>query len=393
MINREAYHYGSQRSAIRELFEYGNRQRALVGKENVFDFSLGNPSVPAPTAVQKAFSEVLEENDVVSLHGYTSAQGAPSCRQAIAASMTRRFNMEIRPERLYMTCGAAASLTACFGALTVNSDTEFIAIAPFFPEYRVFAEVLGAKLKVVPMDEKGCQIDFDALRALLSENTQGVIVNSPNNPSGVVYSRETLETLSSILTEASEKYGHPIYLISDEPYRELVYSGEEPPFIPSVYKDTLVCYSYSKSFSLPGERIGYVCVPDCVSDGDEVYAAVAGAARRFGYVCAPSLLQKVVEKCVDVMPDLTVYRENRDLLYSALTSYGYDCVHPDGAFYLFVRSPKGDGAEFSERAKAKNLLVVPGAGFGAKDYIRVAYCVDTDMIKRALPVFRELIEG
>jgi aspartate aminotransferase len=201
------------------------------------------------------------------------------------------------------------------------------------------------------------------------------------------------KTLAAIGTkEAAERYGHPIYLISDEPYRELVYSGEEPPFIPSIYRDTLVCYSYSKSFSLPGERIGYVCVPDGVTDGDEVYAAVAGAARRFGYVCAPSLLQKVVEKCVDVMPDLSVYRKNRDLLYSALTEYGYDCVHPDGAFYLFVRSPKGDGAEFSERAKAKNLLVVPGAGFGAKDYIRVAYCVDTDMISRALPVFRELIE-
>lgn len=391
MVNEKAYLYGSQRSAIRELFEYGNKMRKKVGKENVYDFSLGNPSVPAPRAVQEAFRDILDDTDPVMLHGYTSAQGSEETRRAIAAVMTLRSGMVIRPENFYMTCGAAASLTACFGALTVNPTSEFLALAPFFPEYRVFAEVLGAKLRVVPADETNFQIDLDCFASMLSPTTQGVIINSPNNPSGVVYSEETLRALARILTEKSLEYGHPIYLISDEPYRELVYGEEMPAFLPAIYPDTLICYSYSKSFSLPGERIGYVCVPDCVTDAETVYAAIAGAARQFGFVCAPSLLQKVVARCADVLPDLTVYRRNRDLLYTSLSEMGYDCVNPDGAFYLFVRSPKGTGGEFSLRAKEKNLLVVSGESFGAKNHIRISYCVDTDMIERSLPVFSDLL--
>lgn len=391
MVNEIGYLYGSQRSAIRELFEYGNRMRETVGRDRVFDFSLGNPSVPAPEAVKKAFCDVITETDPVLLHGYTSAQGSAVTRRAIASVMTARSGMRIGEDNLYLTCGAAASLTACLGALTVDEHSEFLAIAPYFPEYKVFAEVLGASLKVVPADEGAFQIHLDALKEMLTPHTQGVIINSPNNPTGVVYSEETLRALAAILREKSLEYGHPIYLISDEPYRELVYGDRTPAFLPHLYPDTLICYSYSKSFSLPGERIGYVCVPDCVTDSKAVYAAVAGTARRFGYVCAPSLLQAVVARCADVLPDLTVYRRNRDLLYTSLTEMGYDCVHPDGAFYLFVRSPEGSGADFSERAKRENVLVVPGAGFGAKDHIRIAYCVETAMIERALPVFRKLI--
>ena len=391
MLNKTAYLYGSQRSAIRELFEYGNKKRAELGADKVYDFSLGNPSVPAPIAVQKAFERIVTETDPVQLHGYTSAQGSIDTRRAIASVMTARSGMTIRPENLYLTCGAAASLSSCFGALTVDSKTEFLAIAPFFPEYKVFAEVLGASLRVVPADEVSFRIDLEALSEMINENTQGVIINSPNNPSGVIYPEETLRALAAILREKSAAYGHPIYLISDEPYRELYYTENAPAFLPSIYSDTLICYSYSKSFSLPGERIGYVCVPDCVTDAEMVYAAVAGAARRFGYVCAPSLLQRVVTECADVLPDLTVYKRNRDLLYTSLTEMGYDCVNPDGAFYLFVRSPMGDGAAFSEKAKAENVLVVPGAGFGAKNHIRIAYCDDTDRIERALPPFTKLI--
>ena len=390
MVNEIAYGYGSQRSAIRELFEYGKAQRAVVGAESVYDFSLGNPSVPAPIAVQEAFRTIVNEADPVLLHGYTSAQGSLETRTAIANVMTVRSGMQIRPNDLYLTCGAAASLTACFGALTVDENSEFLAIAPYFPEYKVFATAAGGKFSVVPADEDSFGISFDALTAMLNEHTQGVVLNSPNNPSGVIYSEETLRTLAGILCAKSAEYGHPIYLISDEPYRELCYTDARPAFLPSIYRDTLICYSYSKSFSLPGERIGYVCVPSCVTDADTVYAAVAGAARRYGYVCAPSLLQAVVARCADVLPDLTVYRRNRDLLYNSLTEMGYDCVRPDGAFYLLVRAPENDGAAFSERAKGKNVLVVPGGGFGAPHHVRIAYCVETDMIERSLNVFRAL---
>jgi aspartate aminotransferase len=276
----------------------------------------------------------------------------------------------------------------------VSADSEIIAIAPFFPEYRPFVESNGAKLVVVPADTVAFQINLEALEAAISPNTQGIIINSPNNPSGVVYTRETLEKLAGILERKGKEYGHPIYLISDEPYRELVYGGVEVPFVPTIYKNTIVCYSYSKSLSLPGERIGYVCVPDNVDDAADVYAAVAGAARAMGHVCPPTLMQLVIERCADEMPDLAAYDDNRTLLYNALTEMGYECAKPDGAFYLFVKAPNGDAVGFSQKAKLEhNLLVVPGDGFGCPGFMRLSYCVSGDMIRRSLPAFKAMIES
>lgn len=267
-----------------------------------------------------------------------------------------------------------------------------MAIAPYFAEYRPFVEANGPKFVAVPADREAFQIRFDELEARITSHTQGIIVNSPCNPSGVVYTQETLERLGEILTRKSQEYGHPIYILADEPYRELSYDGAEPPFIPNIYPSTIVCYSYSKSLSLPGERIGYVCVPDQAEDSQRVYAAVAGAARVLGHVCAPSLQQLVVAKCAAVRPDLKAYDRNRTALYEALTEYGYHCAKPTGAFYMFVQAPGGDAQAFSDRAKEKNLLVVPGGDFGCPDYFRVSTCVDYDMIQRSLPVFKELIE-
>lgn len=392
MISKKNYGLGSARSAIRELFEYGKKQVSLVGAENVFDFSLGNPSVPSPRAVTDAFAEIISTCDPVEIHGYTSAQGSIEVRTAIANNIRRRFDFDASPDNIYMTCGAAAALCCCFNALRDdNGSSEFIAIAPYFPEYKVFVEGALAKLRVVDADTKDFQIRFDLLEKAINEHTAGIIINSPNNPSGVIYSRDTLEQLAELLKRKSAEYSHPIYIISDEPYRELVYGNIEVPYLPLIYKNTIICYSYSKSLSLPGERLGYVFVPSVADDSAEVYAAVAGAGRALGYVCAPSLLQKVIARCVDVLPDLTVYDTNRKLLLENLTAMGYECATPDGAFYLFLKAPNGDGKSFSEKAKEKNVLVVSGEGFGCKEYVRISYCVDTDMIRRALPKFRELI--
>ncbi len=392
MISEKNYGLGSARSAIRELFEYGKKQASLIGAENVYDFSLGNPSVPSPKEVTDAFADIITECDPVSIHGYTSAQGSVEVRTAVANNIKRRFGFDASPDSIYMTCGAAAALCCSFRALADDDGTsEIVAIAPYFPEYKVFVEGAGAKLCVVPADTKAFQIDFDALEAAITQNTVGVIINSPNNPSGVIYSRKTIEKLATLLERKSAEYGHSIYIISDEPYRELVYTDAEVPYVPCIYKNTIVCYSYSKSLSLPGERLGYVFVPHTADNAGKLYAAVAGSGRAYGYVCAPSLLQKVIARCVDVMPDLTVYAENRKLLLDNLTAMGYECAAPDGAFYLFLKAPNGDGNAFSEKAKEKNILVVSGEGFGCKEYVRISYCVDTDMIKRALPKFKELI--
>ncbi|NLN54700.1 MAG: pyridoxal phosphate-dependent aminotransferase [Clostridiales bacterium] len=392
MINEKAYKLGSQRSSIRELFEYGRKRIAEVGKENVLDFSLGNPSTPSPKEVEEAFSKILETLPPLAVHGYTSAPGCDEIRSAISSSLTRQFDFRVNPENLYITCGAAAALTSVFAALTENENDEFITLAPFFPEYRCFAGVSGAKFKVVPADEVNFQINFNCLEKTINENTKGVIVNSPNNPSGTVYSEETIKKLTELLNEKSRRYNKPIFIISDEPYRELVYGGASVPFIPEYYDNTIVCYSYSKKLSLPGERIGYVLVPERVVEWKKVFDAVAGAARMFGYVCAPSLIQRVIAECVEVSPDLGVYETNRNLLYNSLTEMGYYCAKPDGAFYLFVKSPKGDGNYFSEIAKRKDVLIVPGGPFGCDNFVRIAYCVDTEVCERALPRFREIID-
>lgn len=391
MVSETMYALGSKRSCIRELFEYGLKQARIVGRENVYDFSIGNPSIPSPPEVNEAFVSIVQDRDSLSVHGYTTAGGSDEARSAVAADLNARYDAHIRPQNLFFTCGAAPALIAAIRALAVEG-AEIMAIAPYFAEYRPFVEANGPKFVVVPADREAFQIRFDELESRITSHTQGIIVNSPCNPSGVVYTRETLERLAEILGRKSGEYGHPIYILADEPYRELSYDGAEPPFIPNIYPNTIVCYSYSKCLSLPGERIGYACVPDQAEDSERVYAAVAGAARVLGHVCAPSLQQLVVARCASVRPDLEAYDRNRTALYEALTEYGYRCAKPTGAFYMFVEAPGGDAQAFSDRAREKNLLVVPGGDFGCPDYFRVSTCVDYDMIQRSLPVFRELIE-
>ena len=389
MLNQTVLALGKKRSTIREIFEYGNRRAAEVGRENIFDFSLGNPNVPAPDAVRQAILDIAGQ-DPVAVHGYTSAQGAPACRKAIADNLNARFGTHYTGDQLYLTVGAAASISICFKALTETPDDEFIVFAPFFPEYTVFIEPgAGAKCVIVPPQPKDFQIDFDALEERLNEHTKAVVINSPNNPCGVVYSDETIAQLADLLTRKSAEYGRPSYLISDEPYREIVYDGRPAPFIARAYPHTLVCYSYSKSLSLPGERIGYVLVPD-VPGFDDLYAAICGAGRVLGYVCAPSLFQQVAARCAGETADLSVYAENRKLLFEGLTAMGYSCVKPDGAFYLFPRTLEPDDRAFCERAKKYDLLLVPGTDFGAPGHMRISYCVQTDTIRRALPLFEKL---
>lgn len=389
MLNQTAYSLGANRSCIRDLFEYGRARAAVVGEENVFDYSLGNPSIPSPTAVDEAVRQILLDTPTLQVHGYTSAVGDFATRQAIADDLNRRYDAGCRGENFFLGCGAAPELVAVFTALAVP-EGELLAIAPYFPEYKPFAQAAGLNFRVVPPDVPEFQIKLDAVEAMLTPHTQAVLINTPNNPSGVVYTRKTLEALGALLTQKSREYGHPIYLISDEPYRELAY-GVEVPFVPLIYPNTVVCYSYSKSLSLPGERIGYIYVPDSAADSRALYAAVAGAARSAGHVCAPSLWQKVIARCAGLRPDLQAYDRNRKALYEGLTAMGYEMAKPDGAFYLFIKAPGGDANAFSEKAKKRDLLLVPGDGFGCPGYFRICYCVSYDMIQRSLPVFRALI--
>lgn len=390
MYNEASYQLGVRGSCIRELFEFGRQRAAVVGAENVFDYSLGNPSLPAPKDVNQAIRDILEQEPSLSVHGYTSNVGDPDARAAIAGDLNARFQAGVRPEELFITCGAAPALTAVLKALAVPQG-EVLAVAPFFTEYRPFAQQAGLGFRVVPPDVPDFQIKLPAVEAMLTEHTQALILNSPNNPSGVVYTRKTLENLAALLTRKAQQFGHPIYLISDEPYRELVY-GVEVPFLPTIYPDTVICYSYSKCLSIPGERLGYVYVPRGAADGEALFRAVAGAARGAGHVCAPSLWQRVIARCASVRPDLSGYDRARTLLYESLTEMGYRCAKPDGAFYLFVEAPGGDAAAFSERAKKKDLLVVPGADFGCASYFRLCYCIPYEKIERSLPLFRQLME-
>lgn len=393
MYNQEMYALGSKRSAIREIFEYAKKRGAEIGAENVFDFSIGNPSVPAPKAVNEAICRIVEQTPSVELHGYTSAQGDKSVRDKIAENYTKRFGVALSGDDLYMTCGAAASLTITLHALACEGD-EFIVFAPFFPEYRIFIKGTGAKLTVLPSDEKTMLPDFAALEKALNPHVKGVLINSPNNPSGVVYGEKTMEQLAGLLKRKSEEYGAPIYLISDEPYRELVY--EKETVVPSpmkYYNNTFVCYSYSKSLSLPGERVGYIAVSPTADEAKALYAAVCGAGRILGFVCAPALFQRVAAECDGLTSDLEVYKRNRDLLYNGLTASGYECIYPDGAFYLFVKALEEDAAAFCKKAREFELLLVDGGDFGAPGWVRVAYCVPTERIERALPLFKKLAES
>ena len=390
MINQNAYALGANRSCIRELFEYGRARSAIVGADHVYDYSLGNPSIPAPAGVNDAIREILRDTDSLLVHGYTSATGDFEARKAISDDLNRRYNADSAPEDFFLGCGAAPELAAVFRALAVPGG-ELLTIAPYFPEYKPFAVEAGLTFRVVPPDVPGFQIRLDAVEAMLTEHTQAVLINSPNNPSGVVYTRQTLTALADLLRRKSAEFGHPIYLVSDEPYRELAY-GVEVPFVPGIYANTVVCYSYSKSLSLPGERIGYVYVPKAAADSAALFAAVAGAARAGGHVCAPSLMQKVIARCARLRPDLAAYDRNRKALYEGLTAMGYETAKPDGAFYLFVKAPGGDANAFSEKAKQHDLLLVPGDGFGCPGYFRLCYCVSYEMIQNSLPVFRKLME-
>lgn len=380
---------GKKRSVIREIFEYAKKRSEEIGKENIFDFSIGNPNVPAPACVNDAILDLLKNEDPVLLHGYTSAQGDINVRKIVAGHINTKFGTSLSPDNIYMTVGAAASLTISINALTVPGD-EFILFTPFFPEYRVFVEAAGAKAVIVNSDENTFQVDVKKFEAAITPRTKAIILNSPNNPSGVVLAEETILGLCEILKKKSQEYGSPIYLIADEPYRELVYDEIKVPYLVNYYDDTIVCYSYSKSLSVPGERIGYIAVSNQMKDWTDVYAAVCGAGRSLGYVCASSLFQQVVARCIDETADISIYKKNRDLLYEGLSKFGYHCVRPDGAFYLFVKAMEADANAFCEKAKKYELLLVPGDDFGSPGFVRIAYCVTTEQIIHSLPAFEKL---
>ncbi|MBF1686235.1 MAG: pyridoxal phosphate-dependent aminotransferase [Selenomonas sp.] len=392
MVSEEMYVLGTKKSTIRTIFEFGQKRAAEVGAENVFDFSLGNPNVPAPDFIRDAAVDILMHGDPTEVHGYTIAPGKPAVREVLAADLKRRFGMEVTGKNLFMTAGAAASVTITFKALTEPGD-EFVTFAPFFPEYRVFVEACGGKLVVVPAKTDDFQIDLTALERVLTPQTKAVIVNSPNNPSGAVYSETTIRRLADLLRVKEQEYGHPIFIVADEPYREIVYDGASVPCIPLLYDNTIVCYSYSKSFSLPGERIGYIVVPDTGADFARIYGAIAGAARVLTHVNAPSLWQLVVARCAGKAADLSTYAKNAALLYDGLTALGFSCVRPQGAFYLFPQALEPDDAAFCRRAQEYDLLLVPGRDFGCPGYFRAAYCVRTKMIEKSLPRFEALAKS
>ena len=389
MVNERMFGLGNEPSAIRELFAYGMARKAEIGNDKVFDFSIGNPSVPAPDAITQAVLDLMGEPATV-LHGYTPAAGDPEVRATIADSISRRFGIQATADHLYMTVGAAASLAISISALTHPGD-EVIVVSPYFPEYKVWIETARCTCVEVPAHVPDFQLDLDAIAAAITPKTSAIIINSPNNPVGAVYCEENLRGLAELLTVKEVELGRKLYLISDEPYREIVYDGIEVPYIPNVYARTLVCYSYSKSFSLPGERIGYIYVSNLMDDAAEVYTAVCGAGRALGYICAPVLFQRAIARCVDVPSDVASYAANRALLTDGLSALGYEFVEPQGAFYLWVRALEEDARAFSERAKAHELLLVPSDSFGVEGWVRVSYCVSADVIRGSLPAFESLM--
>ena len=390
MINEKSLAWGRSKSCIRELAAYASARKAEIGAENVFDFSIGNPSVPSPPQVNQTIRELLESHSDMQLHGYTPASGLPSLRKAIAEDLNKRYDADILPEMVYVCCGAAAGLCSSIRAVLCPGN-EVIAFAPFFAEYTVFVEAAGGHLvSVPPMGDM--QPDIGALESAINEKTKMLIINTPNNPSGVLLTAESLTKIADVMRAAQEKYGHKIYLLSDEPYRELVFDGNPAKSVTRFYDNTVICYSFSKSLSLPGERIGYVAVSSTMDDRQDIFDAICGAARGYGYVNAPSLMQRVVEKCMGMTSDISAYKRNRDILYNGVTSCGFECVKPDGAFYLFIKSPEPDAKTFSERAKKYELMLVPGDDFGVRGYVRAAYCVSGEMIKKSLPAFKKLAE-
>lgn len=391
MVSQEMHKLGSKKSTIRTIFEYGRMRANIVGEENIYDFSLGNPNVPTPKFITDELINILKNEDPCSIHGYTVASGDPEARELLAKSINKRFETNFSGKNLFMTAGAAAAISICFKALSEAND-EFLTFAPYFPEYKCFVEATGAKLIVVPAQVEDFQINFTELLKKINKNTKAVIVNSPNNPSGAVYSEETIIKLADILREKEKEYNHPIFIISDEPYREIAYNNIEVPYITKYYKNTLVCYSYSKSFSLPGERIGYIVVPNEVADFDKVYGAIAGAARVLTHVNAPSLFQKAVARCAGMPSGISIYEKNKELLYNGLIEAGFKCNKPDGAFYLFPKALEDDDVAFCEKAKKYDLLLVPGSDFGCPGHFRASYCIKTSTIEKSLPLFKKLVE-
>lgn len=389
MFNDDMYKLGSKRSVIRELYEYGKTRALNEGDENVFDFSLGNPNVPSPDCVSESLLKIANDKDVLSVHGYTSAQGDISTRRAIKAHICKRYGAACDENLIYMTCGAAASLCITLRALNECND-EFVIITPYFPEYRVFIDAAGGTPIIANCDEN-FSINFASLENAITPKTKAVIVNSPNNPSGIVYDEDTVLKLAELLRKKSAEYQKPIFLVSDEPYREIVYE-REAPYIASLYENTIVCYSYSKSLSIPGERIGYIAVNPQAANANSLYLAICGAGRALGYVCAPATYQRVVQACASALPNVDKYRRNRDILYRGLTEIGYACNLPDGAFYMLVKSLESDAKAFSEKAKRHGLLLVPCEDFGLKGYVRLAYCVEESTIIRSLPFFKKLFD-
>ena len=389
-INEKSYAYGAQKSSIREIAAYGSARKAQIGAENVFDFSLGNPSIPAPESVRSSIARALELPPT-QLHGYTPAPGLPAAREAVAASLNRRFGTSYAAGDVYLTCGAAASLSISFHTL-VNPGDEVIVIAPYFPEYRVWIETAGATCVEVMADPETFQIDVPAVAAAINERTKAIVINSPNNPVGSVYAQKNLEDLAAALHDAQKRLGTQVYLISDEPYREIAY-GADVPWVPAIYDRTIVCYSYSKSLSLPGERIGWVLVPNTNPEHDRLVLAVAGAGRKLGFVCAPALFQHVVIDCVDEPTNVEAYAENRRVLTEGLSALGYEFIEPQGAFYLWVKALEPDASAFFERAKALELLPVPSDSFGCPGWVRVGYCVSKETIVNSMPAWKKLAES
>lgn len=391
MINESMYAYGAASSKIREIFAYACERKARIGAENVFDFSLGNPSIPAPEAVRASIERSLAEFAPEELHGYTPAPGLPEVRAAVAGSINRRFGTAYDASRVFMTVGAAASISCTLHALTSPGD-EVIVISPYFPEYKVWIETCGCACVEAPAQPYTFRLSVGSVMKAITPRTAAIIVNSPNNPTGAVYAREVLERLANCLDEVNRTREQPIFIISDEPYRELTY-GAEVPWLPEIYPHTVVCYSYSKSLSLPGERVGWVLVPDSCYEGDRAMAAVAGSARALGFVCAPALFQRVVADCVDEPCNIEAYDRNRRTLMYGLGEMGYSLVEPQGAFYLWVKALEPDAEAFCERARRFELLPVPSDSFGVPGWVRVGYCVDHATIERSLPAWQALMDS
>ena len=389
MIDQKLAAWGRSGNIIREIAEYGAEQAKIVGADHVYNFTIGSPSIDPPACVFETMDRLRATVPAWELHTYAPAAGLPDVREKAAAYLTRSFGIPYRKQDIIITCGTSTCL-AVMTKVLLSAGGRAMTFTPYFMDYKYYAESVGSTLTECPTVPDTFQLDLDAAERALTPDTMMLILNSPNNPSGVVLQREGLEGLAKLLERKQEEYGHPIYIVADEPYRDLVYDGQEVVYLPSIYKNTIYCYSFSKSMSLPGERVGFMALPQDLDDYDDIFSASMAAIRAFGYICVSSMWQRVAIDCLGATSDISVYKGNRDRLYGALTEMGYTCVYPDGAFYLFMKTPEPDAEAFCRRAMKENLLVVPGDSFGTPGYVRLAYCVSPDVIERALPTFRAL---